>query len=624
MNSNFPNPYAFVLFVKVEEDKNIVENYLRKGSLLFPDNSDIMRELFLISTDKQNMINKVKNSNFIDFELLRHVIGYLIDVNQWEDIEFFINKVQNNDNISRYDDNFLNLMKGYSYLFRQMPEYKKAINILMNVIDNDIDNNFLYAHFLGIIYAFINICDINEASKYFDKIPLQNKIHDLNSGPWYPILVDFRNEYKKIFLCIFNAFSNDKKRKNKAKGLYALYLYSPSNICDEYRYTKSDIRILEQLFKVNYNKEVAEALFHMHCHYKNYYEANDIFFEFLTHSHDPEIQDVSYIEIFENATDEIFDNIIMNVMNRKSTNSININLYIKTVFDYLIDRLYKAEKYLKIVDLANQLSINQIMTSESAFECAFSYKKCENDEKAQTIYKQIVEQDSTNSAAINNLGVIYDQKGDYIKAFDCFSKAHNISPENVKYSNNMSSVRKKLNENEDKIRKEKQKEIKTITKNINLNYFEDIGYTDELKAQLQKIKDKDLQEILLRDLRECVICISTKQNKAATIMCGSIIEALLLAKILEIEIIKYDISDIKSNKNSINYAVTDMGLNELLYVAEKENLICECNYHLSHYARDFRNVVHPSKEIRSKQTISHQNVLMMWEVLKRLIFELLK
>lgn len=65
-----------------------------------------------------------------------------------------------------------------------------------------------------------------------------------------------------------------------------------------------------------------------------------------------------------------------------------------------------------------------------------------------------------------------------------------------------------------------------------------------------------------------------------------------------------------------------MGLNELLYVADSENILDKNGYHLGHYIRDYRNVVHPAKEIRMSEEVSHENVVTMWAVLKRLISDL--
>ena len=60
----------------------------------------------------------------------------------------------------------------------------------------------------------------------------------------------------------------------------------------------------------------------------------------------------------------------------------------------------------------------------------------------------------------------------------------------------------------------------------------------------------------------------------------------------------------------------------MLYVADKEGLLDKNSYHLGHYVRNYRNVVHPAKEKRMTEGISHENVLIMWTVLRRLIFKL--
>ena len=105
-------------------------------------------------------------------------------------------------------------------------------------------------------------------------------------------------------------------------------------------------------------------------------------------------------------------------------------------------------------------------------------------------------------------------------------------------------------------------------------------------------------------------------------MCGSIIEALLMQKIRECSVDKYDLTEISKKGNAANYPVSDMGLNELLYVANKEQMISKNSYHLGHYIRDYRNIVHPAKEMRMKEEISHETVLTMWSVLKQITADL--
>lgn len=128
-----------------------------------------------------------------------------------------------------------------------------------------------------------------------------------------------------------------------------------------------------------------------------------------------------------------------------------------------------------------------------------------------------------------------------------------------------------------------------------------------------------LRDILQRDLCECAIAVVSGQDKLATIMCGSIVEAILLYQIEQNGITKYDISSICRHKDASHYPVANMALNELLYVANCEKMIATSNYHLGHYIKDYRNMIHPAREMRSKENVTHENVITMWSVLVRLI-----
>mgnify|MGYP006967230716 CR=1 FL=1 len=70
------------------------------------------------------------------------------------------------------------------------------------------------------------------------------------------------------------------------------------------------------------------------------------------------------------------------------------------------------------------------------------------------------------------------------------------------------------------------------------------------------------------------------------------------------------------------FAVSEMVLNELLYVALKENIIDKSEHYLGHYLKDYKNMIHPAREIRAKENVTHENVGTMWSVLVRLILVL--
>jgi len=169
-----------------------------------------------------------------------------------------------------------------------------------------------------------------------------------------------------------------------------------------------------------------------------------------------------------------------------------------------------------------------------------------------------------------------------------------------------------------RLRIENNKEYEKITDKLNIETLEEIGYTSELTDLINNIPGMDFRELLKRDIKECAICLLIEQNKAAIIMCGSVIEALLMNKILENKIDKYDIGILSNKANKIKKTI-DMDLNELLFIIDKENLIKKEHFHLSHFARSYRNIIHPACEIRKGFEISNEEAKFMWDVLLRII-----
>ena len=229
--------------------------------------------------------------------------------------------------------------------------------------------------------------------------------------------------------------------------------------------------------------------------------------------------------------------------------------------------------------------------------------------KAEKIYKLQLKVQPDSSSVMNNLGVIYKGNKEYEKAMQYFAKACKINPDDEICSNNFQTIKKQLQE-------QKNKKYKNLTNNLKIEFFNNIGYNDDLKCLLDKISDEELKELLLQDIEECAICIATNQNKSAIVLCGSIVEAILMDCILNRNIKKYKIKD--KNKN-----IKNMSLNELLTVAKQEGMISDTTYNLSHFIKDYRNIIHPSNLLRKSFKISNERVMVIWNILKEIMESLL-
>lgn len=619
LNSEHPHRNAYTLYAKLEEDKNIVEKYLNQGLTKFPNHPQLLYALLVNSHDKASVIARILESGSSDFVLLSKVIEILIAEHKWGKIGHFIFRIQSNNTLDDEQTTYLNLLSGFAAAFGERTDYAKAIELFESVEKRDLNNQLGYAHYLGLIYSHIKNNSLDKAIEYFDKLPTNNSIFDLYDGPWYFISVEFDDEYKKIFDLLELEFEHDLPRRKKARCLFALYLYNPSETYGTYRYQEQDISKLKDFLDESYNKYVASALINMYCHFEKYTEANSMFLLTVENGDDIERLDCYYSGIVDNANVEMLQTIVREIIElMENSDSFDQDLFRKNALDDLIEKLQENGLYTEITKIGEYFSIDELCSCDNAFYFAYAYNEIHSS-KGLEIYKKILEKEPDNPYVMNNMGVIFDKKGDYAEALLYFEKAAGLSGEEL-HINNARRLREKIEEHKKKVRSQKQKEYREIAKNIKLDYFEQIGYDDSLISKFSSIQDTGIRDILLRDLKECVIAIATGQAKNATIMAGSIIEALLYAKLTEKSITSYAVP-IRSG--TANKALRDMALADLLFVAEQERLITSNSIHLSHYVRDYRNFIHPAKEIRSTDNISQENVLIMWSILKRLINELL-
>ena len=442
LNSNYPHPYGYVLYAQVEEDPNVALNYLERGLARFPNDTGIISSFLRLSPDKNAVIDLIKEKDINDIGLISEVISQLISTNQWNETIPFIVRLEKETTLSEEEQSYLDLIKAYTCLFAKSPDYYRAEQLFENVICADIDNIFAYSHYLGLIYAELKCGNILKATEFFDRIPINNSITDLDewAQPLW-ISISFESLYLTIFDCILSAFAQDTSRKLKAGVLYSLYLYSSSETYGIYRYKKSDVTTLTRFLKTNFNKSVAAAAYHMRCHFKQFEDAYDILWEFLKYYQDPEDSEVFFSEISDNATNPEICRIAQKTIEHLQKDEYTPSQFISSILTILVNRLHEMKQYDLNRELAKKLSLTDILKSGCAFECAYAYGEKEQP-RATAIYEALVKNEPNDSSAINNLGVRYEHTGELHKVLDCYERANSIDPTDEIYQNNLARIRK--------------------------------------------------------------------------------------------------------------------------------------------------------------------------------------
>lgn len=614
INSNYPLPLAFCKYADIEEDNNVSINYLKLGLEQFPQNGTLYRYLLKktkIIKDKFDIIKKVEELKIIDYYLFLDIIDIYINSNMWEDCYLYSETILSSFKLENDENIFFNLISAFSLIKSGVIElFVEAEKKLLEIIQKDIQNDLHYASYMGLIWLYAINDNVEKVIEYFDRIPF-NGLQDYDNLPWL-IYINFEMIYNIIFDKLNQLFIKDKNRKQKIQILLSMY------ICQREYYwegvnkiQKKQVAILKKAFK-DYPTEmyIGKYLFSSQIKLNLYFDA------YLTaismyQSEETFLNHICFERILDKISDYDFMQIINNLFEIIPTIYVS-KLFTNHIIDKIINFLYQSEyvdKYKNICQIAEKLDNDNIINSTCKFKIAYSYEELENHKKAEKIYKLELKSYPNSSAVLNNLGVIYKNNKEYEKAILYFTKGLKADPNNEKCPMNLEETKKKLQE-------QNNKKYKMLANNLSIEFFDSIGYNEELKVLLAKITNIELKELLLKDIEECAICIATNQNKSAIILCGSIVEAILMDCILNKNITKYKIKD--NNKN-----IKDMSLNELLIVAEKESMISKTTYSLSHVIKDYRNIIHPSNLLRNSFKISNERVMVIWNILKEIMESLL-
>lgn len=139
------------------------------------------------------------------------------------------------------------------------------------------------------------------------------------------------------------------------------------------------------------------------------------------------------------------------------------------------------------------------------------------------------------------------------------------------------------------------------------------------------VVDPKMQEILKRRWNECTDCIEAGATLAATVMMGGLLEALLLARVNREKNKAPIFKAISAPKDKEGHPLQlkDWGLSNYIDVAHELGWISQSAKGISVVLRDYRNYVHPYKELSHGVKLEKSDALILWGVAKSISSQIL-
>lgn len=139
------------------------------------------------------------------------------------------------------------------------------------------------------------------------------------------------------------------------------------------------------------------------------------------------------------------------------------------------------------------------------------------------------------------------------------------------------------------------------------------------------VPDLAMQAVLQRRWIEAQLCKGAGAHLAATVMMGSLLEALLLARVnaLSDKAPLFKATSAPKDKTGKPLALRDWKLKDYIDVGHELSWIRRSGRDVGAILRDYRNYVHPAKEFAHNMVLEASDAEMFWAICKELTKQLL-
>jgi hypothetical protein len=140
------------------------------------------------------------------------------------------------------------------------------------------------------------------------------------------------------------------------------------------------------------------------------------------------------------------------------------------------------------------------------------------------------------------------------------------------------------------------------------------------------ISNPAMQQILTRRWQEAERCLIAEAGLAAMVMMGGLLEALLMARIERLTDKKPVFTSKAAPKDKVGKTIPqkDWTLHNYIEIAHELGWIGETAKSVGGVLRDYRNYIHPYKELTDEVTLTTDDAAMLWTVVVTLTDQILR
>ena len=140
------------------------------------------------------------------------------------------------------------------------------------------------------------------------------------------------------------------------------------------------------------------------------------------------------------------------------------------------------------------------------------------------------------------------------------------------------------------------------------------------------ISDPNMIEIMKKRWAEIINCLKVEAPLAATVMMGGLLESVLMAKVNSFNdknILFRQKSAPKDGKTKKAKQLSEWMLKDYIDVLNEIKVITKPTADFSRLIRDYRNYIHPEKELRTGESITISDASLFWSATASLIEQIL-